>query len=66
MNFLYNGNNHTLEAPRTILDFLVKIGKSKIPMMVKLNDNSVPIKDLGNIMLVEGDTLNVILYMGGG
>jgi len=66
VNFLYNGNNHLLEAPCTILEFLVKIGKSKIPMMVKLNDNFLPKKDLENILLKEGDTLNVILFMGGG
>ena len=66
MNFLYNGNNNTLEAPCTIHEFLVKIGKSKIPMMVKLNDEALQKKDLENVLLNEGDALNVIFFMGGG
>ena len=66
MNLIYNGNNYYLEAPCTICEFLEKIGKSTIPMMVNLNDNFLPGKERGSVLLNEGDSLNVILFISGG
>ncbi len=66
MNIIYNGNNYFLEAPCTIHEFIEKIGKSKIPMMVKLNDNFLSKKERVGVLLIEGDSLNVVLFLGGG
>ena len=66
MNIIYNGNNYFLETPCTICEFLKKIGKSKIPMMVKLNGNFLSRKKRGDVLLNEGDSLNIVLFLGGG
>jgi sulfur carrier protein len=66
VKILYNGNNYILEYPSTVLEFLEIKGKSNIPKMVRLNDNFLPKNELENTMLKEGDSLNVVLFMGGG
>ena len=66
MTILYNGTNQTLEAPCTIHEIIEKEGKSNMPMMVKLNGKFVVKKDRQNVLLNEGDSLNVLLFMGGG
>jgi sulfur carrier protein ThiS len=66
VNIIYNGNNYFLGAPCTIYEFLEKTGKSTIPMMVKLNGIFLSKKVRGDVLLKEGDSLLVILFMGGG
>ncbi|NQT58212.1 MAG: sulfur carrier protein ThiS [Bacteroidetes bacterium] len=66
MKITYNGNIHTIEAPCTIHQFLETVGKVTMPMMAKLNGTLIPGKDMKKFQLNEGDSLSVIIFMGGG
>lgn len=66
MTILYNGNDHAIETPCTVKEFIVEVGKSRIALSVKLNGSFLPKKVWKNVILREGDNLNVIFLMGGG
>lgn len=66
MTIIHNGNKIDINAPCTVAEYRSKIGKTKIPLMVKLNGTFIPEKDHEQVTLQDGDVLTMVLFLGGG
>ncbi len=66
MIITHNGNTTDITAPCTIAEYRRRIGKTNIPLMVKLNGTFIPEKDHEQTALQDGDALTMVLFMGGG
>ncbi len=66
MTITLNGNTIDITAPCTIAEYRRRIGKTNIPLMVKLNGTFITEKDHEQAALQDGDVLTMVLFMGGG
>ena len=61
-----NGEPRRLPGPATLLDLLAHLGLDPRTVVVELNREIVRRPRLGEIRLAEGDTVELVHFVGGG
>lgn len=61
-----NGEPRRLAGPATLLDLLAHLGLDPRTVVVELNREIVRRPRLGEIRLAEGDTVELVHFVGGG
>ena len=61
-----NGEERALGAPQDILAFLAAQGYDPQRVAVERNGEIVPRAAFGDVLLAEGDRLEVVAFVGGG
>ena len=61
-----NGESHRLGAPATALDLLEQLGLDPRGVVVELNRRIVRRTDLTATALADGDTIELVHFVGGG
>jgi len=62
----FNGTNISLEKAQTLHDFVTVRGFDTGRIAAELNGDIIPMKEYGNVLLKEEDTLEVVIFVGGG
>ena len=67
MNLTLNGNRHELtDADPTVRDLVVRLGLGDAAVAVEVNKQLVPRRKHEQIILHDGDTVEVVTLVGGG
>jgi sulfur carrier protein len=66
MTLVVNGETRSIEAPRSVLDFLAGFGLEAKMVVVERNGLILPRDSYGETMLDEGDVLEIVQMMAGG
>jgi len=66
MRILVNGEPKDVPGTPTVLDLLTQLGLGDRPVAVERNAEIVPRAQHGQTALAEGDTLEVVQFVGGG
>jgi thiamine biosynthesis protein ThiS len=61
-----NGEPRRLPGPATLLDLLAQLGLDPRTVVVELNRKIVRRPQLGETTLAEGDTIELVHFVGGG
>ncbi len=61
-----NGTHDTAVIGQTLLDYLCLAGYDAKRIAVERNGEIVPKADYGKITLTDGDTLEIVSFVGGG
>ena len=61
-----NGEIKALKEPVALSDFLIQEGFSDKRIAVEKNGEIVPKGEYSNVILSDGDTLEVVAFVGGG
>lgn len=62
----FNGEKEILDKEYSVLDFLTKNEFSPDIVTVSLNGAILPKEDFGTALLKAGDSVDVLMFMGGG
>ncbi len=63
---IVNGEQHALAAPTSLKAFLVEVGYDITRIVVELNLAIVPKADYDKTILNDGDSLEIVHFVGGG
>ena len=63
---IVNGQDHALAAPTSLKAFLVEVGYDITRIVVELNLAIVPKADYDKTILNDGDSLEIVHFVGGG
>ena len=63
---IVNGDQHALAAPTSLKAFLVETGYDITRIVVELNLAIVPKADYDKTILNDGDSLEIVHFVGGG
>ena len=63
---IVNGEQHALAAPTRLKAFLVEVGYDITRIVVELNLAIVPKADYDKTILNDGDSLEIVHFVGGG
>ena len=63
---IVNGEQHALAAPTSLKAFLVEVGYDITRIVVELNLAIVPKADYDKTILNDGDSLEIVHFIGGG
>lgn len=66
MNIIVNGEERTLETAQSVESFLKDIGLDPRKVAVERNREIVPKSQFDEIMLADGDKLEIVHFIGGG
>lgn len=66
MEIIFNGEKEILEREYTVLEFLTKNELSPDIVTVSLNGAILSKGDFGTTLLKAGDSVDVLMFMGGG
>lgn len=66
MELTVNGELQTLAEPMLLSDYLAKYGLQERMVVVELNREIVPRPRYGEIVLAEGDEIEIVQMMAGG
>ncbi len=66
MNLIINGQNKTFAAPLNVAELLLRLDLDKKPVVVELNREILIADKYVDIQLDDGDTLEIIQFVGGG
>jgi len=66
MNVIVNGEERTLETSKTVQAFLTEIGLDPTKVAVERNLEIVPKSQFADIMVEDGDKLEIVHFIGGG
>jgi thiamine biosynthesis protein ThiS len=66
MNICVNGETLAVENPLTVRQLIVHLGLDKGPVAVERNMDVVPRKDHEATFLADGDTIEIVHFVGGG
>jgi sulfur carrier protein len=66
MNICVNGEVIAVPAPLTVRELIVHLGLTSGPVAVECNKEIVPRKDHEATPLTEGDTIEIVHFVGGG
>jgi thiazole synthase len=66
IDILLNGEARKLAAALTLLDFLRDLGLDPAKIAVERNGGIVPRSGYGNVILANGDVLEIVHFIGGG
>jgi thiamine biosynthesis protein ThiS len=66
MQIHVNGETRDLPAGSTVRDLLATLGLNPKTVAVLRNDDIVPCDEQAQTPLVEGDTLEIVRFVGGG
>jgi len=66
MNIIVNGEERTLETVQSVEAFLKDIGLDPRKVAVERNREIVPKSQFDEIMLADGDKLEIVHFIGGG
>lgn len=66
MRIVVNGEPHDLDEGRTVADLIVNLGLGAGPVAVERNGEVVPRAQHADERLAEGDTIEVVHFVGGG
>lgn len=61
-----NGENRTIEAPKSIAQLVEDLGLNPAKVAVERNMAIVPRSTLHNVQLLDGDALEIVHFVGGG
>lgn len=61
-----NGEQRTLEHPTPLLEFLERLNKNPRLVVVERNREIVPRSEYANVVLIEGDEIEIVQMMAGG
>ena len=66
MNITLNGNSHTHHGSGTLSELLKELGVSQDQVATMVNDRIVPKGERDVVRLSEGDSVEILTFMGGG
>jgi len=66
MKLTINGERHTFEGPLTVASLLVKLGLDPQKLAVEHNLEIVPRSTYDDVSVNDGDTLELVQFVGGG
>ncbi len=66
MEISVNGKTQTLSTPLTLTQFLEKLGLAGRRVVLELNREIVPRDTYSSVHLQDGDSLEIIHFVGGG
>ncbi|MCX7882426.1 MAG: sulfur carrier protein ThiS [Brevinematales bacterium] len=66
MKILVNGEEKTLLSPLSLQKYLEELGISSQRVVVEYNGKILPKEQWGNTLLSEGDTVEIVHFVGGG
>lgn len=66
MKLTINGERHTFEGPLTVASLLVKLGLDPQKLAVEHNLEIVPRSTYDDVPVNDGDTLELVQFVGGG
>gem|GEM_PF-216739 len=66
MKLTVNGELREVEAPMTVLGLIESFGFAPQKIAIELNLEIVPRSAYGEVMLKEGDRLEIVKFVGGG
>lgn len=66
MKIQLNGQERTTEPGTTLAQLLAELGLDKVRVAVERNFEIVPRASYGSTVLVEGDRVEVVTFVGGG
>ena len=66
MNFILNGKTHTHNGDGSLTSLLSEVQADKQQVAVMINNEIAATKDRGNILLQDGDQIEIITYAAGG
>ncbi|MEQ9144571.1 MAG: sulfur carrier protein ThiS [Parvibaculaceae bacterium] len=66
MTLTINGERHTFDGPLTIAGLLVKLGLDPQKLAVEHNLEIVPRSTYAEVNVKDGDTLELVQFVGGG
>ncbi|MBT0668897.1 sulfur carrier protein ThiS [Novosphingobium profundi] len=66
LSLTVNGEPHRIEAGATIADLVAKIGLDPAKVAVEHNAEIAPRSTLADIVLRDGDSLEIVHFVGGG
>ncbi|KIH75589.1 sulfur carrier protein [Geoalkalibacter ferrihydriticus] len=66
MKVTVNGESRDLSAPMSVADYLSTLGLDAERVVVEHNRSILPRSDFAGAGLAEGDTLEIIQFVGGG
>jgi len=66
MKLTINGERHTFEGPLSVASLLVKLGLDPQKLAVEHNLEIVPRSTYDDVPVNDGDTLELVQFVGGG
>ena len=66
MELTVNGDQLSLEGPMTVRRLIEHLGLDRGPVAVEQNGQVVPRADHGSTELADGDTIEIVHFVGGG
>jgi thiamine biosynthesis protein ThiS len=66
LRIVVNGDEHRVSGPATLLDLLAQLGLDPRMVVVELNREIVRRPRLGETSLSEGDSVELVHFVGGG
>jgi len=66
MNLRINGKSATLPNPQTLEAYLASRNLDPAVVVIELNESIVPKDKWGGTLLAEGDSLEIVSFVGGG
>jgi thiamine biosynthesis protein ThiS len=66
MNILLNGQPHALPGSLTVAQLMESLAVSPAQVAIERNREIVPRSRYGEVMLAEGDAVEIVSFIGGG
>jgi thiamine biosynthesis protein ThiS len=66
LNLTLNGEPHRIAEGSSVADLIEALGLNPIKVAVERNFDIVPRSTLAQVMLADGDTLEIVHFVGGG
>ena len=66
MNITVNGESRELDSPCTILEYLLSQGINPDAVVAELDLVIIPRENFGSVRLVQGVSLEILHFVGGG
>jgi thiamine biosynthesis protein ThiS len=66
MQLLVNGEERQFDAVRTVADLVARLGLSRAAVAVEVNRRVVPRREHEQLLLADGDAVEIVTLVGGG
>lgn len=66
MNIVVNGENYKVTSEKTVADLLAEMKKERAMVAVERNSQLVPREAHDTTVLIEGDSIEIVSFVGGG